>query len=373
MRASDSATPGPSFSSSSGSTSTRVRDRANAGSALLGSCQGSRPSTAADLQGVRPPQAQERAEQPAPGRPHPGQGPGARAARQAQQHLFGLVIQGVAEQDGAGARSSAAASRAAWRASRAAASGPAPVEATRTARTTTGERDPAQDSLARKGGAMFPHRLQDAERPAEALPHQPAGVYRSFGVSQSQIFVFDAIAQLKQSHGEVGILGHSVGMEAAGLSHRGDPPCAYRAGNHADRAHGVQGAAFEILAGDVLKGLPARPKVNAIADFCVARHGSDFGIQEMGHKTGDSIVSNHGVSVNANEHFFITQVLPSKVEGIGLARVGLGQDEHPACVLFACECRLRHFERLVARAVIDHNHAQVGISSQPAQPGPFAR
>ena len=81
----------------------------------------------ADLQGVGPPQAQEGPQQAPADGPHPGQRAGAGAAGEAQQDLLGLVVQGVAEQDHAGARlSAAAASSAACRASRAAASGPMP-------------------------------------------------------------------------------------------------------------------------------------------------------------------------------------------------------------------------------------------------------
>ncbi len=53
----------------------------------------------ADLQGVRAAQAQEGPEQQAAGRPHAREGSRPGAAGQAQQDLFGLVVQGVAEQD----------------------------------------------------------------------------------------------------------------------------------------------------------------------------------------------------------------------------------------------------------------------------------
>ena len=90
--------PGPSSFSRNGSTAVRTRERAKDGSAFVGSCQGSR-SCAAQISSISfPPQAQEGAQvESAPGR-HTGQRPGAGAAGQPQQHLLGLVIQGVAEQ-----------------------------------------------------------------------------------------------------------------------------------------------------------------------------------------------------------------------------------------------------------------------------------
>jgi hypothetical protein len=53
-----------------------------------------------DLLGVRPAKSQERPQQQAARRPHPGQRTGTRTTGKAQQHLLGLVVQGVAQQDG---------------------------------------------------------------------------------------------------------------------------------------------------------------------------------------------------------------------------------------------------------------------------------
>ena len=57
----------------------------------------------ADREGVRAAQSQERPQQAVPGGPHPGQGAGSGAAGEPQQHLFGLVVEGVPEQDCPGA------------------------------------------------------------------------------------------------------------------------------------------------------------------------------------------------------------------------------------------------------------------------------
>ena len=79
--------------------------------------------------------------------------------------------------------------------------------------------------FAGEGGAMLPDRLQNAERPAKALTHQAIGIDGGFGISQRQIFVFDAISRCSKGHGEVGVFGHGVGMVSAGLAHGRDPPC----------------------------------------------------------------------------------------------------------------------------------------------------
>ncbi len=151
VRASDSATPGPSFSSSSGSTSTRVRDLANDGSALLGSCQGSRPSTSqiARVSARRSPR-NGRSRRSRAGRiparervPEPRASPSRTCSAWSSRVWPSRIAPAPA--------SSAAASRAAWRASRAAASGPMPVEATSTVLICTGE-SPSSRSADRGGG-----------------------------------------------------------------------------------------------------------------------------------------------------------------------------------------------------------------------------
>src|ERR1700730_19316180 len=124
---------------------------------------------------------------------------------------------------------------------------------------------------------MLPQRLQDAERPAKALTHEPTGIDWSLGVGEAQIFIFHPITQLQQGHGKVGIFGYSVGVEATRFAYRRDPPGANRSRHDADRAHCVQGTAFKVLASDVLQRLPARPKIDTVADLRVTGNGTNLG------------------------------------------------------------------------------------------------
>src|SRR5260370_42702751 len=104
--------------------------------------------------------------------------------------------------------------------------------------------------------------------------------------------------------------GSAPGLEAPGSD------CA---GHYAHRAHGIGRSPLEILAGDVFERLPARPEVDAIADFGIASDGRHFRIEEMGHEAGDRVGSNDGIGVDADEQFGVADVLPSKVERLGLA------------------------------------------------------
>ena len=57
-----------------------------------------------------------------------------------------------------------------------------------------GQRDPAQRPLAGKDPAVLLDRLQDAERPAEALAHQAVRSRRRLGIGERLIFVLDPVA-----------------------------------------------------------------------------------------------------------------------------------------------------------------------------------
>jgi hypothetical protein len=120
--------PGPSSRSSTGQHDLGPARRV-AGSAFIGSAQGLRPSSAHAARSARRPR-------PSSGRTNAHAGAGIPASDgdprrpgQAQQHGLGLIVERVAEQDRARAAGRPASS-AAYRASRADASGPAPASAT---------------------------------------------------------------------------------------------------------------------------------------------------------------------------------------------------------------------------------------------------
>ena len=117
---------------------------------------------------------------------------------------------------------------------------------------------------------------------------------------------------------------------AAGLAYCFDAPGANRSGDHADRAHGVERPAFEVLAGDIFQRLPARPEIDAVAHLGIARHGCNFRIQKVRHHARNRIGSDDGVGIDANKNFRIDDVFKSKVERLGLAGVGSGKNQYPA-------------------------------------------
>ena len=136
-------------------------------------------------------------------------------------------------------------------------------------------------------------------------------------------------------------------MEPARLAHRSNAPRTNRSGDDAYRAHGVERAALEILAGYVFEGLPARPQVHAITDLRIPRDRSNLRIQEVRHQVRDRVPSDDGVRVNSNKDLLVRQVLQSVVESFRLAGIRLGQDEDPTLRFFLREGPARHFQRTV--------------------------
>ena len=194
---------------------------------------------------------------------------------------------------------------------------------------------------------MFVDGLQDAEGPAEALAHEAVGVGGRFGEGEGHVFVFDAVAEAQQGHGEVGVFGDGIDVVAAGFADGGDAPCADGSGDDADGAENVEGAAFKILAGDVFEGLPAGPEIHAVADFGVAGHGSDFGIDEVRDEAGDGVWSDDGVGVDADENFGVLNVLDAVVQGFGFAGVVFAEDDDLPGGLFFGEGGVGDFERAI--------------------------
>ena len=81
----------------------------------------------------------------------------------------------------------------------------------------------------------------------------------------------------------------------------------------------------------------------------------------MRHHAGDGIGSNDGIGVDADENFRIADVLQSKVKRLGLAAVGLGENQHPAGRFFGGKGAAGDFQRAILGTVVDDDHAQIGI------------
>ena len=170
-----------------------------------------------------------------------------------------------------------------------------------------------------------------------------------------------AIAVAQQSHGEIGVFGYGVDMVAAGFANGRYAPGSNCARDHAYRAHGVERSPLEILAGDVFERLPARPEIDAVADFGIAGDGRNFRIEEVRHEAGDGIGSDDGIGVDADEKFRVADVLQSEVQRLGLAAVGLGENQHSAGGFFGGKGAAGDFQSAILGSVVDDDHAQIGI------------
>src|SRR5207253_7424497 len=87
----------------------------------------------------------------------------------------------------------------------------------------------------------------------------------------------------------------------------------------------------------VLERLPACPQVHPVADLGVSCYCAYSGTQEMWHKPGNRVAGNDGIRIDANENFFVTQMLESKIQRIGFAGIGLSQNKNLAPDFFACK------------------------------------
>ena len=146
-----------------------------------------------------------------------------------------------------------------------------------------GQSDPTQRTFAAEHSAVLPYRLQDAEGPPEALPHESVSISWRFGIGQRQIFILNPIAAAQKRHGQIGIFGYGIDMISAGFAHRRGTPCANGSRHHANCTERIQGTALKILTGDVLKCLPTGPDVHAVAHLRIPGNSADLGIQKMWH------------------------------------------------------------------------------------------
>ena len=120
----------------------------------------------------------------------------------------------------------------------------------------------------------------------------------------------------------------------------------------------IEGAALEVLAGDVFEGLPAGPEIDAVADLGVAGDGADAGILKVGNELGDGVGGDHGVGVDADVDLLV-DAIERVVERGGLAFIALGEHLHAAGGdLLRVGCR-GHFGGAVGGAVVDDDDVEV--------------
>ena len=120
----------------------------------------------------------------------------------------------------------------------------------------------------------------------------------------------------------------------------------------------IEGAALEVLAGDVFQRLPAGPEVDAIAHLGVAGHGADARVFKVRQQLGDGVGGDDGVGVDADVNL-LSQPVQRVVERRGLASVGLGEHLHAAGGDLGGVGLRGHLGGAVGRSVVDHDDVEI--------------
>src|ERR1700674_1522246 len=125
---------------------------------------------------------------------------------------------------------------------------------------------------------MLPEGLQRAEGPAETLANELPGCLRSFCPRDGLFVISNAPTQAADSDGQIGVFGDGVRSDAASGFNGFFAPRTKRSGHNGNAIQQVKRALLHVLAGDVLKRLPAREPARAVADLYVAGDRADTGI-----------------------------------------------------------------------------------------------
>ena len=164
--------------------------------------------------------------------------------------------------------------------------------------------DPAQRAVfcASQRVAMFPERLQRAERPAETLADQRGRGFRRVGPADRFFLVINFPARATDGDGQIGIFRDGIRGETAGIVDRFGAPRAQRAGNDGNAIQQIERALFQILAGDVFERLPAGEPADAVSDLHVSRNRADPRIDEVPHQFADRVRLNGCVRVDGDDN-----------------------------------------------------------------------
>ena len=150
---------------------------------------------------------------------------------------------------------------------------------------------------------MFPHGLQRTEGPAEALANESFDGFGNLGAADSVFVVEDFPAIAADGEGEVGVFGYGIARKAMMLAQQAGAPRANGTWNDRNAIQQIEGALFEVLAGDVFEGLPASKPAIAIHHLNVASDGADLRIREVANQTRNRRGINDGVAINRNDYF----------------------------------------------------------------------
>jgi hypothetical protein len=113
-------------------------------------------------------------------------------------------------------------------------------------------------------------------------------------------------------------------------AHRNDRAPAPRADGSGHDGDGVEVRVrppIQVLAGDVLDGLPARQDVDPVAHLHVPGHGAHLRVLEVPHDEGDALGRDLRVGVEAHQDL-TSRGLDGAVQGRRLARVRLEEESH---------------------------------------------
>src|SRR5262249_5231366 len=151
--------------------------------------------------------------------------------------------------------------------------------------------------------AMLPERLQRAERPAEALANELAWSFRSFGPGDGLLVIANAPAGTANGDGEIGVFGNGVSSDASDRLDNGLSPSTESTGDDGDAIEKIERSLLHVLAGDVLKSLPASEPAATVADFDVTGDRGNFGIRKVTNELGDRVRFNLRVRIDGDNDF----------------------------------------------------------------------
>ncbi len=209
------------------------------------------------------------------------------------------------------------------------------------------------------GIGVLPQALQRSKRPAEALARQRLDPVRRLGPGNGVCIEERLVARFLHGDREILVLGERVGREPAELDQSRSAPRSDGARNDRDAAQRGQRPALQVLRGYVFERLPARQHIDAVADFCIAGDGADFGIDEPARELCDRLLLELRVGIESH-HDLARRHLEPGVDGFRFAAVGDGEEDHAPV---GAKSLAHDVRGAVGRAVVDNDDLRLGIGA----------
>ena len=181
--------------------------------------------------------------------------------------------------------------------------------------------------------------------------------FGNFGAADGVFVVENFPAVAADGESQVGIFRNRVAGKSAVRAQQIGAPRAHGAGHHRNAIQQIEGALFQVLAGDVFERLPAREPAIAVHHFHVAGDGADLGIGEMADEPRNRFGINDGICVDRNDDF-AGGFGKTMIQRRGLAAIGLADQAHAG---FAAEICAHQFGGAIRRAIVDHENFELGI------------